>query len=131
MRAVQSRFGFLPPETDAIAADEFNLSQAEVKGVASFYADFRREPAGRVVIRLCAAESCQAQDGRRLESEICRRYAIKAGQTSASGDLTLQHVYCLGLCSAGPAAMVGEQLIARASEEKIAAAFDRETEARG
>lgn len=129
LRAVQMRFGFLPPETDEIAAGEFNLSQAEVKGVASFYADFRREPAGRVVIRLCAAEACQAQGGRSLESEICRRFAIKPGQTSASGDLTLEHVYCLGLCSAGPAATVGKQLIARASDEKIAAAFGREAEA--
>jgi formate dehydrogenase subunit gamma len=129
LRAVQARFGFLPPGTDAIAADEFNLSQAEVKGVASFYADFRQKPAGRVTIRLCAAEACQAQDGRRLEADICRRFAIRPGQTSASGDLTLEHVYCLGLCSAGPAAMVGVQLIARASDEKIAAAFDREAEA--
>lgn len=131
LRAVQAKIGFLPPETEEAAAEAFNLSRAEVKGVISFYSDFSREPKGRVVIRLCAAEACQAQGGRDLEHAIERRFALKTGGTSASGDLTLDHVYCLGLCSAGPAAMVGDKLMAKASEEKIAAAFDERQRERG
>ncbi len=124
LRSIQSRIGHLPPDTEAAAATAFNLTRAEVKGVISFYSDFTRAPKGRIVIRLCAAEACQAQGGRALQSEIEKRLALKPGKTSASGDLTLEHVYCLGLCSAGPAAMVGGQLMAKASPEKISAAFD-------
>ena len=57
LRAAQDAFGHLPAETDAVAAETFNLSRAEVKGVISFYADFHREPKGRTVVRLCAAEA--------------------------------------------------------------------------
>lgn len=123
LRAVQAAFGYLPQGADEAAARLFNLTRAEVKGVASFYSDFRHSPPGRTTIRLCAAEACQAQGARALEHAISRRFALKTGETSASGDLTLQHVYCLGLCSAGPAAIVGDRLIARATTEKLADAF--------
>lgn len=130
LRAIQSKVGCLPPETEAAAAAAFNLSRAEVKGVISFYSDFCRTPKGRTVIRLCAAEACQAQGARSLETAICRKFAISAGETSASGDLTLEHVYCLGLCSAGPAAMVGDRLIGRATPQEISAEFERIEKAR-
>ncbi len=123
-RAIQAKIGYLPPETESAAAAAFNLSKAEVKGVISFYSDFCRSPKGGTVIRLCAAEACQAQGSRPLQAEIERRLAIMPGRTSASGDLTLEHVYCLGLCSAGPAAMVNGKLMAKATAEKICAAFE-------
>lgn len=124
LRAVQARLGSLPPETEEACAAAFNLSRAEVKGVISFYSDFSREPKGRTVVRLCAAEACQAQGCRDLEREIERRFALKSGRTSASRDLTLERVYCLGLCSAGPAAMVDDKLLAKATPDRICAAFD-------
>ncbi|MEQ8936670.1 MAG: NAD(P)H-dependent oxidoreductase subunit E [Amphiplicatus sp.] len=125
LRAVQDALGHLPPETDAVAASVFNLSRAEVKGVISFYADFHREPKGRTVVRLCAAEACQAQGGRALRAEVERKFALKTGATSASKDLTLEAVYCLGLCSVGPAAMVGGRLVGRATAERVVAAVSR------
>lgn len=128
--AVQREIGFLPPETDLVAAAEFNLTRAEVKGVISFYSDFHRSPRGRTTIRLCAAESCQAQGGRELERDICKQFALRPGATSASGDLTLERVYCLGLCSAGPAAIVDGDLVARATPEKIADMFNAGQEKR-
>ena len=124
LRAVQARFGFLPSETEGVAAAAFNLTRAEVKGVISFYSDFARAPKGKVVIRLCAAEACQAQGARALEGEVCRRLAIAPGEKSASGDLTLEHVFCLGLCSAGPAALIDDALMAHATPEKILNAFE-------
>jgi formate dehydrogenase subunit gamma len=130
LRAVQAEIGFLPPETETLAAAAFNLTRAEVKGVISFYSDFTRAPKGRTVIRLCAAEACQAQGGRVLQSEIEKRFALTPGNTSASGDLTLEHVYCLGLCSAGPAAMVDDVLMAKASANKISAQFDKKQQER-
>lgn len=129
LHAAQARYGFLPPQTDAVAAHAFNLTRAEVKGVISFYADFRREPAGRTTLRLCAAEACQAQGGRALERAVCRHFAIEPGSTSASGDLTLNHVYCLGLCTAGPAAMIDDRLVGRATPEKIAALVEERMKA--
>lgn len=125
LQAVQKALGALPPETEAVAADAFNLTRAEVKGVISFYHDFVREPKGGTVVRVCAAEACQAAGGRDLVAELEKSLALSLGETSASKDLTLEPVYCLGLCSCAPAAMVGERLVARASAAKINAAIER------
>lgn len=130
LRAIQARYGFLPSGTEGVAAEAFNLSRAEVKGVISFYSDFSAAPKRGALVRLCAAEACQAQGGRDLEHELCRRFAVSAGESSASGDVTLERVYCLGLCSAGPAASVDDRLIARATPEKVGAAVARSERAR-
>lgn len=119
LNAVQKELGYLPPEAESAGAEIFNLSKAEVKGVISFYSDFRREPAGRTVVRLCVAEACQAVGSRKLQGEVEQELAIGMGATSADGKVTLEPVYCLGLCSVGPAAMVGGQLVARATVQRI------------
>jgi formate dehydrogenase subunit gamma len=130
LRLIQDAFGYLPEETDSVAADIFNLSRAEVKGVISFYTDFHRAPRGRTVVRLCAAEACQAAGGRELQAAVETHFALKLGETSTSKDLTVEPVYCLGLCSCAPAATVGDKLVGRASVERIAAAVESETEDR-
>ena len=129
LRAVQDKHGFLPEETDAAAAKAFNLTRAEVKGVISFYHDFHREPKGKVVVRVCAAEACQAVGGRDLVAAVERKLAVKMGETSASKDVTLEPVYCLGLCSCAPAAMVGDRLVGWADATKINSAFEKAVKA--
>ena len=130
LRAVQDTHGFLPAETDAAAAQAFNLTRAEVKGVISFYADFHRAPKGETVVRICAAEACQAVGGRALTRAVEQTFALKMGETSASGDVTLEPVYCLGLCSCAPAAMVGDKLVVRANAEKVVSAVTRAAKGR-
>ena len=130
LRAVQDHFGFLPDEMEAVAAEAFNLTRAEVRGVISFYSDFSRSPKGETVVRLCAAEACQAAGGRALATAVEKSCAAELGETSASGRVTLEPVYCLGLCSAAPAAMVNERLIGLASDEKIEKAIEDASAAR-
>lgn len=112
LRAIQDQLGHVPEDAYAITAEAFNLSKAEVKGVISFYADFYDAPLEGVEVRLCAAEACQAAGGRRLKEEV--------SQTSTDiGAVSFVPVYCLGLCSVAPAAMVGGKLIGRASCDKV------------
>ena len=112
LRAIQNELRCIPQQADAVVADVFNLSKAEVAGVVSFYSDFSREPDTGVVVRVCAAEACQAMGARRLQAEI-------EAQASSVSDVTVKPVYCLGLCSTAPAAMVNEKLIARASVDRV------------
>ncbi len=125
LHAVQKERGFLPEDIEAVAAEVFNLTRAEVRGVISFYHDFKRAPQGETVVRVCAAEACQAAGGRALVADIEKAFALKMGETSASKDLTLEPVYCLGLCSCAPAAMVGDRLVARADTDKIAKTVEK------
>ncbi|NAZ38142.1 formate dehydrogenase subunit gamma [Rubellimicrobium sp. CFH 75288] len=119
LHAVQAEWGHIPDWTVPAIARALNLGRAEVHGVVSFYHDFRDAPAGRHVVRLCAAEACQAQGGRALAAALCDRLGLGMGETAADGSVTLEPVYCLGLCAAGPAALVDGQPLARATPDAI------------
>ena len=79
---------------------------------SAFYHDFRTEPAGRVVLKICRAESCQAMGALALIDRVCARYNVALGETSRAG-LTVEPVYCLGNCALSPAAMVNGRLHGR------------------
>ncbi|WP_417482397.1 NAD(P)H-dependent oxidoreductase subunit E [Maricaulis sp.] len=94
-------------EAARIVAASLNLSRAEIQGVRSFYADFSTEPRDPNRIRLCRAEACQSVGADRLAAAL-----------DAKG-MAHQPVYCLGNCALGPAALVGDTLIGRATAERI------------
>ena len=108
---VQAAFGFIPDTALAPIAEALQLSRAEVAGVVGFYHDFRRKPAGRHVIKLCRAEACQAMGGEAVQARLEAALGMRMGETV--GAVTLEAIYCLGLCACAPAAMLGERLIGR------------------
>lgn len=119
LHALQEAFGCIPDEAVVLVAAELNLSRADVFGVMSFYHDFRRQPAGRHVVKLCGAEACQSMGGAALASCAERKLGIKLGETTADGRVTLEPVYCLGLCSVAPSAMVDGQVVGRLDEARV------------
>jgi formate dehydrogenase subunit gamma len=106
LHALQDEIGWVPEALVPEIADTLNLSRVEVHGVITFYHDFRRQPAGRHVVKICRAEACQARGGAAIEAAAGERLGIAMGQTRADGAVTLEPVYCLGLCATGPNAMV-------------------------
>ena len=123
LRAVQTAYGYLPPDTGAAAAEAFNLTRAEVRGVISFYADFRDAPPAQTVMRVCVAEACQAVGARALRETLDSAYGGEA-------DAAVEPVYCLGLCSCAPSVLVDDELVGRATADKIAGALARARGAR-
>jgi len=118
LHAIQEEFGYVPAETLTLIAEALNLSRAEVHGVMTFYHDFRASPTGRHVIRLCRAEACQSMDGDRGAEAVQKLLGIGWGETTGDGKITLEAVYCLGLCACAPAAQVDDRLIGRLNEGK-------------
>jgi formate dehydrogenase subunit gamma len=113
LHAMQAAFGFIPKPAMLVLAHTFNISRAEVYGVASFYHDFRLDgPAGRHVLKLCRAEACQAVGCEAVADAARKRLGVDWGGTTADGAWTLEPVYCLGLCANGPSAMVDGEPIA-------------------
>lgn len=106
LHALQHRFGYIHDEALELLAHHFNRSKAEVKGVVSFYKDFRRAPPGRHLVALCRAEACQARGSEEVAAHLERAHGLRPGGTS--GDVTLENTYCLGNCALGPAALVDE-----------------------
>lgn len=119
LHAMQETFGCVPQEAAPLIAEELNLSRAEVHGVITFYHDFRREPAGRHVLKLCRAEACQSCGCDELIERVQSRLGIKLGNTSADGRITIEAVYCLGLCSVAPSAMIDGKLVGRLDSKKL------------
>ena len=120
LHAVQAEFGFVPREALPVIAEKLNISRAEIHGVVTFYHDFRAEPAGRHVVKLCRAEACQAMGADAVADHARARLGVAWGGTSAGG-VTLEPVFCLGLCACGPAALVDGAVVGRVD----AARFDK------
>lgn len=105
LHAIQEALGFVPPSAVPQIASALNLSQAEVHGVLSFYHDFRTQPPGRHILKLCRAESCQAMGSDHLETHLRTKHGLDYHDTTADGAVTLEPIYCLGNCACSPSAM--------------------------
>ncbi len=119
LHALQEAFGYVDRRAEPLIAEILNLSRAEVHGVLTFYHDFRSRPAGRHVLKLCRAESCQARGGDALAARAGERLGVSFGETTMDGRVTLQAVYCLGLCSVSPSAMFDGKVVGRLDEETL------------
>lgn len=119
LHAIQDDFGHIPQAALPLIAEALTLSRAEVHGVMSFYHDFRENPAGNHVLKLCRAESCQSVGADRLADHARRELGIDWHETTRDGKVTLEPVFCLGLCACGPAAMVDGKLVGRLDEAKL------------
>lgn len=113
LHEVQAAAGCIPVEAIASIASALKLSRAEVHGVISFYADFRTAPAGKHTLQICRAEACQARGSAALVAHAQTALGIADHQTTADGSITLEPVYCLGLCACSPSVRVGDTLLGR------------------
>lgn len=109
LHALQDEFGYIDENAVPLIADRLNISKAEVHGVISFYHDFRRLPPGRHILRLCRAEACQSMGCEKTINHVEQRLGVKLGETTPDGTFTLRDVFCLGLCSHSPAAMLDDE----------------------
>ena len=119
LHALQDRYGHVGEDAVRLISAELNLSRAEVYGVVSFYHDYHKAPQGRHILKVCRAEACQAAGGDAIADSLEDALGIKFGETSSDGQVTLQAVYCLGLCATAPSAMLDERIIGRLSDKKL------------
>lgn len=116
---IQAEWGMIPEDAQPIIAKALNLTRAEVYGVVSFYHDFRDHPTGTHILRLCRAESCISMGADELADQICAALGISWHETTPDGRLTLEPVFCLGLCACGPSAEFDGKLVGRANLTKV------------
>lgn len=120
LHGVQEEFGCVPTEALPVIAEALNLSKAEVHGVVTFYHDYRSQPAGRHVLKLCQAEACQSMGSDAIATQVKAALGVDFHQTAADGSVTLEPVYCLGLCACAPAAMLDGEVIGRLDADTVA-----------
>jgi formate dehydrogenase subunit gamma len=119
LHALQEVFGCVPLEAEPVVAAALNITRAEVHGIVTFYHEFRRTPPGRHVLRLCRAEACQAVGGDAVGARLRSALAIDWHETSGDGAITLEPVFCLGLCATGPAGLLDGEPVGRLTAARV------------
>lgn len=107
LQAIQSFFGYVPDSAIGLIAQACNVTRAEVHGVLTFYTDLRTSPPPSDLVRLCAAEACQAVGSRELEQEL------------KNAGIEYEEVFCFGNCALGPAVNINGKLMGRASVDSV------------
>jgi formate dehydrogenase subunit gamma len=119
LHRIQERLTYVPSELVPAIAKALNLSKAEVHGVITFYHDFRHEPPGAHIVKICQAEACQAMGSVALTEHAQTKLGVKLGKTSQDRRVTLEAVYCLGNCALSPAILIDGQPFGGMSPERL------------
>ena len=117
LHKLQEAFGYVPDSALPIIAEALNISRAEIYGVVTFYHDFRREPAGRHVREALPRRGLPVGGRREVAERLRERLGVDFGETTPDGRVTLEAVYCLGLCACAPSAMVDGAVVGRLDDE--------------
>lgn len=117
LHGIHDRLGWIPEDAVRQLAEALNLSRADVHGVVSYYHDFRSEPPGKHVIKVCQAEACQAMGSRSLTEHAERSLGVQ--MHASTSEVTLEPVYCLGNCACSPAVMIDGKTYGRVSDERF------------
>ena len=120
LHAIQDEIGYVPEESYLSISKALALSVAEVHGVVTFYHHFRSHPAGKHILQICRAESCQAMGSEKLEASIKAKLGIDYHQTTLDGAITLEPIYCLGNCACSPSVMMDDEVYGRMDSQKVA-----------
>lgn len=119
LHAIQASFGYIPEAALLQAAKALTIPKAEAFGVMTFYHDFRDAPPGRHVVKLCRSESCQARGAEKLHEHARSSLGVDWKGTTKDGRVTLEPVYCLGLCACGPSMTVDGEVVGLVDEVKF------------
>ncbi len=119
LHALQAIFGCVPMDAEPMVAAALNLSRAEIHGIVTFYHEFRRTPPGRHIVHVCRAEACQSVGADATCDHFLQTLGIDWHETTPNGGVTLEPVFCLGLCATGPAALIDGHPIGRLNQAKI------------
>ncbi len=118
LQDVQAALGYLPKEALAAVARHLNVPEAEVRGVASFYAQFYFEPQGRHRIRVCRGTACHVRGSARIRRMVERKLGVKEGETTPDMLFTYETVACLGACALSPVMVIDGTYYGRMSPER-------------
>lgn len=108
LQSAQSIYGYIPKSVFLKISEETGLNLSDMYGVATFFAQFRLNPVGKHIIKVCHGTACHVQNANSITDSIQETLDVLDGETTADGLFTLESVACLGCCSLAPVMMIGE-----------------------
>lgn len=119
LQKTQENFGYLPKEALEEISRYLGVPLSRVYGVATFYAQFRFEPLGKYVIKICHGTACHVNGAVNISQAITEELGIEEGQTTEDSLVTLERVACLGCCSLAPVIMINNKVFGKLTPEKV------------
>lgn len=119
LQDVQSSHGYLPRNYMEEIGDYIGIPPGKVYSVATFYAQFRFEPLGEHLIKICHGTACHVKGAETVTETVESELDVNMGETTEDGKFTVERVACLGCCSLAPAMMVDETVYGNLSRDKI------------
>jgi NADH-quinone oxidoreductase subunit E len=119
LQRVQAAYGYLSRESVGRISRWLRISENEVFGVATFFAQFRFSPPGEHIIKVCLGTACHVKGGEQILDVLKRRLDVEPGETSADGKYQLERVACLGCCALAPVLAVDDKVQAETSVLRV------------
>jgi NADH-quinone oxidoreductase subunit E len=119
LQDIQAEYGYLPREVLLFTAQRLNVPITKILGAATFYAQFRFEPKGTYVIRVCHGTACHIAGAQKITDVIKQNLGISEGETTQDMLFTLEKVACLGCCALAPVVMINENTYGKLTPNKI------------
>ncbi|MCE1165726.1 MAG: NADH-quinone oxidoreductase subunit NuoE [Bacteroidetes bacterium] len=118
LQGTQNLFGYIPPEAMMMLSRETGLKISDMYGVATFYAQFRLNPVGKHIIKVCHGTACHVQNAKVVTEDLQNFLEVKDGETTPDNIFTLETVACLGCCSLAPVMMIGDETYGKLNGKK-------------
>jgi NADH-quinone oxidoreductase subunit E len=109
LQGTQDIFGYIPHNAFEKIASETGLELSDMYGVATFYAQFRLNPVGKHIVKVCHGTACHVQSAKSVTDALMEALKVEDGGTTEDGMFTLESVACLGCCSLAPVMMIGDE----------------------
>lgn len=113
LQEVQGIYGYLPEEVLRKISDELGIPFSRIYGVSTFYTQFKLEPHGKCVIKVCHGTACYVSRAEEVTQVLSEELGIKVGGTTDDKLFTLESVSCLGACGLAPVMMINEETFGR------------------
>ena len=119
LQEIQDAYGYIPPAAIERIAENIGVPSSEIYGIVTFYSQFRLEPVGENLIKVCHGTACHLSGAERIAQAIAQATGAAEGETSRDGKFTVERVACLGCCSLAPCTMINNEVHGRLTPESI------------
>ncbi len=109
LQSAQEHFGYIPRRAIKYISEVTSVPESTIYGVITFYSQFRLQPMGKHVIRVCAGTACHVSGAKTIIEAVQDELGVEVGETTADGLFTLFTVACLGCCSLAPVVMINDE----------------------
>jgi NADH-quinone oxidoreductase subunit E len=119
LQEIQDTYGYVPRVAILRVSEDTGVPASDIYGIVTFYAQFRLQPQGRNLIKVCHGTACHLNGAEKIADAVCKCVGAKEGETSADGEFTVEKVACLGCCSLAPTIMMNNESYGRLTPDNV------------